>query len=398
MSRSISAPPDVASPPAATMGADRDERLAFIDNIRWTMVLLVLSMHACDTYGPFGSWYYREARPVGFGTALTFATYQSTLQAFFMALLFFVAGCFTVPSHDRKGCCAFLRDRALRLGVPTLLYMLLIGPLTQYFLAGSWGRGGFGHQWLRHLRSGEWLSETGPMWFCAALLAFSVAYAVFRLVQPAAATTPHHDAPPPGDGAVLVFIAAMAVATFLVRIPLPEGRAILNMQLGDFPSDILMFAVGLLAARRRWIEMLPDSFCRRWAAWTLIPAIPLYAVLIALGGALQGHTADYSGGLNPVSAGKCLWEALVCVGMSLALLAIYRNSFNTRGPLARALSNTAFGIYWIHPPVVIALTLALRAVAAPALLKAALLTLLTAIASFAIALLLRRTPLLRAIV
>ncbi|MBR7539431.1 hypothetical protein KC221_24915, partial [Mycobacterium tuberculosis] len=88
------------------------------------------------------------------------------------------------------------------------------------------GRGGFGHQWLRHLRSGEWLSETGPMWFCAALLAFSVAYAVFRLVQPAAATTPHHDAPPPGDGAVLVFIAAMAVATFLVRIPLPEGRAI----------------------------------------------------------------------------------------------------------------------------------------------------------------------------
>jgi glucan biosynthesis protein C len=29
-------------------------RLPFIDNIRWTMIVLVLSMHGCDTYSPFG--------------------------------------------------------------------------------------------------------------------------------------------------------------------------------------------------------------------------------------------------------------------------------------------------------------------------------------------------------
>src|SRR4030095_14518210 len=37
-------------------------RLAFIDNIRWTMILLGLSMHAADTYSPLGSWYYTHRR------------------------------------------------------------------------------------------------------------------------------------------------------------------------------------------------------------------------------------------------------------------------------------------------------------------------------------------------
>ena len=152
-------------------------RLAFIDNIRWTMIILVLSMHASDTYSPFGSWYYTDRGPAGFGTLITFALYQTFLQAFFMALLFFIAGYFAAPAFDRKGLVRFSRDRFIRLGVPTLLHAL-IGPLTQYFLSRTWGNGGFGHQWLVHLRDGEWLSETGPMWFCAALLAFSLVYAI----------------------------------------------------------------------------------------------------------------------------------------------------------------------------------------------------------------------------
>ncbi len=99
-------------------------RLAFIDNIRWTMILLVLSMHASDTYSPFGSWCYTDRSEMEFGTILFFAIYQTFLQAFFMALLFFIAGYFAAPAFDRKGLARFSRDRFLRLGLPTLLYML----------------------------------------------------------------------------------------------------------------------------------------------------------------------------------------------------------------------------------------------------------------------------------
>src|SRR5437016_4057309 len=78
----------------ATTGAATEARpaprLLFIDNIRWSMIILVLSMHACDTYSPFGNWYYVDRQKADLGTTLFFGVYQSFLQAFFMAALFFI--------------------------------------------------------------------------------------------------------------------------------------------------------------------------------------------------------------------------------------------------------------------------------------------------------------------
>lgn len=373
-------------------------RLAFIDNIRWTMIVLVLSMHACVTYSPFGNWYYREPIPAGFATLVAFAAYQSFLQAFFMSLLFFVAGYFSAASYDRKGFSPFLRDRLFRLGLPTLLYMVAIGPLTQYYLARSWGTGGFIHQWVTHARRDGLLSETGPMWFCAALLLFSVAYALVRLTrrrEPTLALTGGYGA----DAAAALLVAVMAASTFAVRIVEPEGRAILNLQLGDFPQYVLMFGAGLLAGRGRWLTQLPDRLCRRWGAIVLFPGIPMFAALVVFGGAMQGDTARYDGGLNWVSAGKSLWEALLCVGVSLYLLSLFWGRFNRRGAVAGWMSDNAFAVYLIHPPILIGFALLLRGFTLQPLVKAAVLTALTAAASFTIAApLLRKTPLLRAIV
>jgi glucans biosynthesis protein C len=140
------------------------------------------------------------------------------------------------------------------------------------------------------------------------------------------------------------------------------------------------------------------SVCFRGAALTLSISVPLLVALIVLGGGLEGDTANYSGGFNLVSAGKCLWEALVCLGMALLILAAYRRWFNAQGPLARVLSDNAFGVYLIHPPILIAFAIALHPLLWPAIAKAALLTALAAIGSLAAsALVLRKSP-LRAIV
>jgi peptidoglycan/LPS O-acetylase OafA/YrhL len=365
-------------------------RLAFIDNIRWTMILLVLSMHASDTYSPFGSWYYTDRSEMDFGTMLAFALYQTFLQAFFMALLFFIAGYFAAPAFDRKGRARFSRDRFLRLGLPTLLYMLVVGPLTQYFLSKTWGSGGFLHQWMVHLRDGEWLSETGPMWFCAFLLILSLAYALLRKTQ---TTERPPESDRPHDRTILVFIAGMALATFLMRIAVPETVSILNMHPSDFPQYILMFAAGVTAYRGRWLERLPQRIASRWALATLLLSLPLLALLVVLGGGLQHDTSRYNGGFNLVSAGKCLWEALVCVGMSFALVGLYRRYFDRQGRPAKFLSDNAFAVYLFHPPVIIALAILLHPVAAPALVKAALLTACAAVVTFALsAAVFRRLP------
>lgn len=376
----------------AESSAPSGRRLLFIDNIRWSMIILVLSMHACDTYSPFGNWYYVDRQPSGLATKLLFGVYQSFLQAFFMAALFFIAGYFSASAFDRKGLATFVRDRFFRLGLPTLLYMFAIGPLTQYFLSWTWGNGGFAHQWLVHLKDGEWLSETGPMWFCAALLAFSVCYGLARAAgwreRPTA----------PGGGAITIFIAVMAAATFAVRIAVDGGASVLNMHPGDFPQYILMYLAGAYGYRGDWLARLADRRCLRWAAIALLLSVPLFAALVVFGGGLQGDTAQYSGGFNPVSAGKCLWEALVCVGMGFAMFAVYRRHFNAQGPLARFLSDNAFGVYLIHPPILIACAILLHGLVWPAITKAALLTILAGIGSFAAsALILRKSP-LRAIV
>lgn len=370
------------------------ERLLFIDNIRWSMIILVLSMHACDTYSPFGNWYYVDRQTSGLGVAIAFGVYQTFLQAFFMAILFTIAGYFSAGAFDRKGAASFMRDRLIRLGLPTLLYMMLIGPLTQYFVSGTWGTGGFLHQWLIHLSDGEWLSETGPMWFCAALLIVSIVYALARR---AGWTEPRRDPDSLNASIVFVFVVVMTVSTFVVRIGFSESTSVLNMRPGDFPQYGLMYLAGAFSYRGDWLVRLPGCSLR-WPLIALSASGLLLVALIALGGGLHGDLASYSGGLNWVSAGKCLWDALVCVGMTMLLLVLYRRHFNAQGPVARWLSANAFGVYLIHPPILIGSALLLHSVALNAIAKALLLTAVAAIGSFAAsALILRKSP-LRAIV
>ena len=62
--------------------------------------------------------------------------------------------------------------------------------------------------------------------------------------------------------------------------------------------------------------------------------------------------------------------------------------------MAKWLSDNAFGVYLIHPPILIASAIALHAVAWPAIPKAALLTAVAALGSFAAsAFVLRKSPL-----
>src|SRR5437899_563456 len=207
-------------------------RLDFIDNLRWVMIVLVVSMHSAVTYSHVGSWYFMEEPEPGLGTKFICATYQAFLQAFFMGLLFLIAGYFVAGAFDRKGFRKFLRDRAVRLGVPSLLFMLLIHPITVYWLLRDFAQGSrpplFRAYWP-YLSSGRFLSGSGPMWFTLALLFFSVVYATIRAAGPNTRED-QNDAPLPDHRQVFGIALLMGLCTFLVRIVQPIGTNILNMQ------------------------------------------------------------------------------------------------------------------------------------------------------------------------
>ena len=103
-------------------------RLPWIDHLRTLVILLVVSMHACVTYSHVGDWYVMAERVPSLPEKLVFIFWQAHLQSFFMGLLFFISGYFAHGALGRHGPGRFLRERAVRLGLPTLLYMLVIHP------------------------------------------------------------------------------------------------------------------------------------------------------------------------------------------------------------------------------------------------------------------------------
>jgi len=378
--------------PTVASREDAQPRTLFIDNVRWAMIVLVLGMHSAVTYSPVGSWYYTEHPRLGPAATLFFVTFQGVLQGFFMSLLFFIAGAFAVRSYDAKGAAAFMRGRLRRLGLPTLFYVLLLGPLTEYYVAHSWRtQESFAHEMGLYVLRGRFLGGTGPMWFCAALLIFCAAYALVRSIAPG--KTPAAASGPVTGVGVLAAVVALTATTFAARLAFPIGTAVFNMQLCYFPAYAILFGLGLVAGRAAWLRTTPDEFCWKSGGLCVGLAMLAWLPLLALGGALEGRTAAYAGGATWQSVALSLWEALICVGMSLLVLAAFRRWLSGQGRLTRFLSDNAFAVYVLHPPILVGLAVMMSDLPLPPMGKFVLLWTASLAACFGlVAPLARRIP------
>ncbi len=123
--------------------------------------------------------------------------------------------------------------------MPLLVFVLLIQPLTDYL----------GNLRQEH-RSFAWYlagTEVGVMWFVAALLAFTVAYAALRCVRPAAQPRPLR------PGLLAAAALAIAVSSFAIWQPWPlTGDTFLNLKWGEWPQGAVLFALGVHAAEAGW--------------------------------------------------------------------------------------------------------------------------------------------------
>jgi surface polysaccharide O-acyltransferase-like enzyme len=376
-------------------------RLFFIDNLRILLIILLVLHHLVITYGHSGSWYYLEGRPDDI-TVLVATLFTAINQAFFLAFFFMISGYFTPGSYDRKGPWPFLKDRLLRLGIPLLFYIIVIDPLIVYALAVNVG--GFeGSLWsfLTRYFEGQYLKNfspgTGPLWFVEALLIFTLIYMVLRLLLRPSIAPPQRDGKPPSNLAIAAFALLLGVITFVVRIWLPMGWNFvpLNLQFPYFPQYIALFVVGIIAYRLNWFLGIPTATGKVWLGIAIICLLVVLPILFVLGGALEGATDPFLGGVHWQSFAFAVWEQFVCMGMVIGLLVLFRERLNHQGVLAKNMAASAYTVFIIHAPVIVLLALALRDISLHPLLKFVLVAPIAIALCFVLAHYIRRIPLAR---
>jgi fucose 4-O-acetylase-like acetyltransferase len=350
-------------------------RRAYLDNLKVVLVTGVILGHAFITYGDIGSWAYRETSTNDVFNIVA-AVVVSLGSLFAMGLFFLIAGLLTPGPAHRKGPRAFLRDRALRLGVPFLAYLLLVYPLVNWAGEREHPVGWYLREQLTEL-------DPGPLWFVGVLWMFSAVYVAWRSRRPATAGSP-----PLRGSWLLALAAAIAVGSFVVRLGFAiNSQQVFAAHVWQWPQCIGLFVLGTLAAERGWLQPVPATV-RRVGGWAA-----LAATVVILGAMATATSLDpFTGGLTWQAALTATCEGTIAVGLSVWLLGTFQNHFDHAGPLATALGRAAFGAYILQAPVLV--TIALLASNLPLTPEAKfVLVAPTAIAaSFALAWLLTRLP------
>lgn len=373
--------------------AETIDRHAGLDRLKAGVTLLVVFHHTSITYGGSGGWFYRELPTNDAPASLLLTLFCAVNQAWFMGLFFLVAGYFTPGSLERKSALGFVRDRLLRLGLPLLVFGLLLGPLTIALVQGvTRGRS------LADVYSGLWARghfETGPLWFAQALLIFGAVALLWHRLRPAVPRT----TPFPSNRALLLAALACGAVAFTLRLWWPVGVNVWGLQLGYFASYVILFAAGCMAAQRGWLEQMAQppvpAQVRLWRriAWFTLPVLALPMLLGKLLPALAGNPM---GGFSVPALLYAFWEPFIAWGVILTLLLrAVRPGAPASSLFWQKLARRAYAIYVIHPLPVVAVALAWREVPAPALLKFAVTGSLACVLCYLIAGALLRVPALR---
>ncbi|HYA05473.1 MAG TPA: acyltransferase [Xanthobacteraceae bacterium] len=374
-------------------------------NLRGIVILTVLGFHSMLAYlnwipaagsgfdNPPYDW--RSFPIIDSHRFFGFDLFCAWQDVYLMALMFFLSGLFVWPSLKRKTEWPFLRDRALRLGLPYAFGVTVIMPAALYpvyrLSAADPGLAGY---WHGLLALPFW--PNGPLWFIWQLLALNCAAAAVRVIAPDAlpaldrwsAAAERHP---------LRYFAALLAAAAVAYVPLavaftPWAWADSGLFAVQFCRPLLyavyFFAgVGLGAAGiERGLIAADGPVARHWAVAlaAALATLCLWMGLTALtmtGGASLTLDALADLSFVPACAAGCFFLIAVCL----------RFATGPSRPLG-FLSANAYGLYLVHYLFVVWLQYALLAMPWFAIVKAAIVFAGTLVLSLATVLVAQRLP------
>lgn len=299
-------------------------RKAYIDNFRTATVWLVLVYHVCYIFngvGILGGIPGAENLPA-------FDVAASMVYPWFMVLLFVAAGMSARYSLEKRTVGQFIKERAVKLLVPSTLGLFVIHWITGYLNIKMGG--GLEYIPAPLIYPISVISGIGPLWFIQMLFLFSCLLVLLKKLD-------KHD-----RLWMLCENCGLPVIVLLV-LPIFGAAQILNMPV------LTMYRFGIyLAAFLIGYYVFSHDSVQEKVERVRIPMLCTAAVL-AVVYAVYFHGADYTSPacLQSILTNLYLWAAV------LAIIGCFRAYLNFETPFTRYMAKSSFGIYIIHYPVLL---------------------------------------------
>lgn len=379
------------SPPGAPRGAG--ERLVFVDALRVAVIVMVVAHHAAQPYGPTGG-----AWPVADPANLEWlGSFFLVNAAFGMGLLFLLAGYFVPGSYDRKGRSRFLKDRWARIGQPLLFFALFVHVPAMYFLDPSKPSvGGF----IRSSYESGWQTVYIHLWFLGHLLLYSIGYVAWRVITEGRTDRPRRTWPIPTHAGLAAFVLGLGLVTWVVRwwYPIDEWVPLMFVvatEPAHLPQYVSLFALGVLAYRGEWLRRLPTTVAAIWASTGLVAVVGIVAMRSFA--PMRWSDVVALGGFNGPSLVYSMWEALICVGLSVGLIVVFRTVVRRSTTLLTSMAAASYAAYILHLTFVIGLQVGISGLDLPASVKFGFVTVFGVLLAFLAGHLSQRVPGLRVV-
>ncbi len=338
---------------------EQSKKIFYIDNLKVGLITLVVLHHALNTYGAEGGWYYTQKTTIT-GAANAMVVLITINQSFFMGFFFFLSAYFIPASYNKKGAARFVKDRLLRLGIPLVFYSFVLSPVLIYLVYSRTRGIGKEHRisFMQFLGGfHDWI-DFGVLWFVAALLLFTFAYVLWRMINKKYQSTSFAT---PSSRMILGFAAVVGIISFLVRIVFPIGWILnpVGFNLAYFSQYVALFLLGLVAAKNKWLEAFPYDKGKKFVRYAL-RLLLFFPAIVIIEKVTKAPQAWFTGGLHWPQLLYAVWEQLLGFSIIVALLTYGKKLWNKSSALMGKLSRNAFAVYIFHPPVLIALSLSIR--------------------------------------
>ena len=368
------------------------ERLHFLDNLRASVIALVIILHGSISYMEKVPEWWLVINPQ---KSIFFTILVILFDVSIMQILFFVAGYFALPSRAKRNGIAYLKNKFIRIGAPWIVGVIFFAPLItyMYYIARSVPMKFF-HFWTTVFWT-ERFSHS-HFWFLGILFFFycilGILYSYSKWMQSLTRQISF-----PGKRFFILFLLILSTGMLIINQFFPFDSWYIHAYILVFqPLRIFMytgyFLLGIYAYTNSWFTK--NGYRPNLAFWAILWFITNLAYF-------------YSKLFFPASPDLTVKSQITyflhaflinanCLFTLMVVTALYQNYINIKNWFWKNMIKNSFGIYYVHSFFLYPVVYLLIPVSLSIFFKVLLVIILTLLLSWLFTLLvLRKIPLIR---